>query len=380
MKWKRMAAAVLAASILTGSALAADALPAKNGQTAKTAPIVLETQGSFAIGGTTVSHDGTYSDKHFLEPQGQKAFGDHAYVFYQVPVQAKKYPIVFQHGGAQSKRTWETTPDGREGFQNIFLRKGYSVYLLDQPRIGEAGLATVPDNGANPYASNPMYADKALYMLSRVGTFKGDQPIPFQNAAVPKDAASYDQFQRTWTPYEGQLDDDVSADALAKLFDKIGPAILVTHSMGGTVGWRTPFRTDNVKAIVAFEPGGSPFLFPEGEVPAVEVPVYAPVAAQAKAVPLADFMKLTKIPIILYYGDNIADKPTSEVGPDKWRSEFDMAKKFVAAVNRHGGHATIVHLPDIGIKGNTHFLMADLNNQQIADLMANWLHEQGLDK
>lgn len=376
--WKKMAAAVLAASILTGTAWAADtaAVPA---QTAAQKPIVLETQGSFAIGGTAVKHDGTYSDQHFLEPQGQKAYGDHAYVFYQIPVQAKKYPIVFQHGGAQSKRTWETTPDGREGFQNIFLRKGYSVYLLDQPRIGEAGLATVPDNGANPYASNPMYADKALYQLCRVGTFDGDRPVPFKNTAFPKDVASYDQFQRTWTPYEGQLDDDVSADALAKLFDKIGPAVLVTHSMGGTVGWRTPFRTDNVKAIVAFEPGGSPFLFPEGEVPQAEIPVYAPVAAQAKAVPLKDFMKLTKIPIILYYGDNIADKPSKQVGPDKWRSEFDMAKKFVAAVNRHGGHAEIVHLPDIGIKGNTHFLMSDLNNQQIADLMANWLHKQGVD-
>lgn len=376
--WKKMAAAVLAASILTGTAWAADtaAVPA---QTAAQKPIVLKTQGSFAIGGTAVKHDGTYSDQHFLEPQGQKAYGDHAYVFYQIPAQAKKYPIVFQHGGAQSKRTWETTPDGREGFQNIFLRKGYSVYLLDQPRIGEAGLATVPDNGANPYASNPMYADKALYQLCRVGTFDGDRPVPFKNTAFPKDAASYDQFQRTWTPYEGQLDDDVSADALAKLFDKIGPAVLVTHSMGGTVGWRTPFLTDNVKAIVAFEPGGSPFLFPEGEVPQAEIPVYAPVAAQAKAVPLKDFMKLTKIPIILYYGDNIADKPSKQVGPDKWRSEFDMAKKFVAAVNRHGGHAEIVHLPDIGIKGNTHFLMSDLNNQQIADLMANWLHKQGVD-
>lgn len=376
--WKKMAAAVLASSILTGTAWAADtaSVPAR---TAAQKPIVLETQGSFAIGGTAVKHDGTYSDQHFLEPQGQKAYGDHAYVFYQIPVQAKKYPIVFQHGGAQSKRTWETTPDGREGFQNIFLRKGYSVYLLDQPRIGEAGLATVSDNGANPYASNPMYADKALYQLCRVGTFDGDQPVPFKNTAFPKDAASYDQFQRTWTPYEGQLDDDVSADALAKLFDKIGPAVLFTHSMGGTVGWRTPFRTDNVKAIVAFEPGGSPFLFPEGEVPQAEIPVYAPVAAQAKAVPLKDFMKLTKIPIILYYGDNIADKPSKQVGPDKWRSEFDMAKKFVAVVNRHGGHAEIVHLPDIGIKGNTHFLMSDLNNQQIADLMANWLHKQGLD-
>lgn len=373
-----MAAAVLAASILTGAAWAADtaSVPAR---TAAQKPIVLETQGSFAIGGTAVKHDGIYSDQHFLEPQGQKAYGDHAYVFYQIPAQAKKYPIVFQHGGAQSKRTWETTPDGREGFQNIFLRKGYSVYLLDQPRIGEAGLATAPDNGTNPYASNPMYADKALYQLCRVGTFDGDRPVPFKNTAFPKDAVSYDQFQRTWTPYEGQLDDDVSADALAKLFDKIGPAVLVTHSMGGTVGWRTPFRTDNVKAIVAFEPGGSPFLFPEGEVPQAEIPVYAPVAAQAKAVPLKDFMKLTKIPIILYYGDNIADKPSKQVGPDKWRSEFDMAKKFVAAVNRHGGHAEIVHLPDIGIKGNTHFLMSDLNNQQIADLMANWLHKQGVD-
>lgn len=116
-----MAAAVLAASILTGAAWAADtaAVPAR---TAAQKPIVLETQGSFAIGGTAVKHDGTYSDQHFLEPQGQKAYGDHAYVFYQIPAQAKKYPIVFQHGGAQSKRTWETTPDGREGFQNIFLQ------------------------------------------------------------------------------------------------------------------------------------------------------------------------------------------------------------------------------------------------------------------
>ena len=55
-----------------------------------------------------------------------------------------------------------------------------------------------------------------------------------------------------------------------------------------------------------------------------------------------------------------------------------MAKKFVAAVNRHGGDATLVHLPDIGIKGNTHFLMADKNNLDIAALMEEWLKEKGL--
>ncbi|MBR1860187.1 MAG: hypothetical protein IJ797_11920 [Selenomonadaceae bacterium] len=87
-------------------------------------PILLETQGSFAIGGTTVTHSGTFSMEHFLSPEGQTAYGDHAYVFYQIPFKAKKYPLVFQHGAAQTKRTWETTPDGRDGFQNLFLKKG----------------------------------------------------------------------------------------------------------------------------------------------------------------------------------------------------------------------------------------------------------------
>jgi pimeloyl-ACP methyl ester carboxylesterase len=197
-------------------------------------------------------------------------------------------------------------------------------------------------------------------------------------AAVPKDEASYDQFQRTWTPYEGQLDNNLNAEALGKLLDEIGPSVVVTHSMGGTIGWRVPIRTKNVKAIVAFEPGGTPFLFPEGEVPEALSTAYAPVVAAAEAVPLKDFLALTKMPVILYYGDNIATAPSKEIGPDKWRSEMDMAKEFVDAVNRHGGDATLVHLPDIGIKGNTHFLMSDTNNQEIADLMEKWLEEKGL--
>lgn len=49
-------------------------------------------------------------------------------------------------------------------------------------------------------------------------------------------------------------------------------------------------------------------------------------------------------------------------------------------MNRHGGDATLVHLPDIGIKGNTHFLMSDLNNQQVAEQMEKWLEQKGLAK
>lgn len=338
-------------------------------------PLVLRTQGSFTVGGGTLTHEGSFSREHFLEPQGQTAYGDHAYIFYQIPVDAKKYPIVFQHGGAQTKRTWESTLDGRDGFQNIFLRKGYSVYLVDQPRMGEAGLALKADSGKNPYAANPLYADKTLYELCRIGVY----PNQFQISQFPKGKAALDAFQRSWTTYSGELDDELNAKALSALFEKIGHAILFTHSMGGTIGWRTPILTDKVKAIVAFEPGGTPFIFPEGEVPEALPTTYAPVIATAKAVPLKDFEKLAQVPMLLLYGDNIAEKSSKEIGPDKWRSELDMAKKFVAAVNRHGGKAELIHLPDIGIRGNTHFLMSDLNNKEIADLTQKWLKQKQLD-
>lgn len=91
-------------------------------------------------------------------------------------------------------------------------------------------------------------------------------------------------------------------------------------------------------------------------------------------------MQLTKISIVIYYGDNIAENYTDEWNKDSWRIRLDMAHKFAAAVNRHGGDCTVVHLPEIGVTGNTHFPFSDLNNVQIADLMQNWLHEKGLDE
>ncbi len=91
--------------------------------------------------------------------------------------------------------------------------------------------------------------------MSRVGNELG----VFKNSQFPDNPASIEAFQRSWNPYSGELDNDLNAKSLAQLFEKIGQGILITHSMGGTIGWRTPFYTDNVKAIVAYEPGGTPF-------------------------------------------------------------------------------------------------------------------------
>lgn len=335
-------------------------------------------QGSFTVGGSYVTHKGSFSQSRFTSPEGQRAYGDFAYVNYQIPVSSKRYPLIFQHGGAQSKRTWESTVDGREGFNNLFLRKGYTVYLVDQPRSGESNLSTKALSPDTPWASNPMYGDKTFYILSRVGHFD-QQGNPVPNAQFPAGADNYQAFQQSWSVGSGPLDNDLNADVLAKLVDKTQGAILVTHSMGGTVGWRTVLRTDNVKAVVAYEPGGTPFIFPENEMPKITKARFEHLSATAMGVPMNEFLKLTKIPIVLYYGDYIK-LGSDNVGEDKWGTEFAMAKQFVETINRHGGDAALIHLPEIGIKGNSHFLMGEKNNRQLADLMEEWLKEKGLDQ
>lgn len=331
----------------------------------KQEPLTIQEQGSFAVGGTVSSTPGTF-DNNAPTSAGQTLHGDHAYVFYQIPPNPKPLPIVMLHGAFQSARSWETTPDGREGFQNIFLRRGYPVYLIDQPRRGRAGNSTVAT------AIEPTPYDQLFFDQFRIGKW----PNYFGNVQFSRDPAALDQFFRSVTPNTGPFDANVISDAMSALFDKTGPGILFTHSQAGGPGWLTAIKNPNVKAIVALEPG-SGFIFPEGEVPA-DMPSAAG-TLKGEAVPVAEFEKLTKLPIAIYYGDNFPTEPTAERGQDNWRVRLAMAKLWVDAVNKHGGSATLIHLPDIGIKGGTHFLMSDLNNVEIADQISKFLAERKLD-
>jgi hypothetical protein len=329
-------------------------------------PIVIQEQGSFAVGGTVITNPGTF-DPIKRTPEGQTFRGDHAYVFYQIPVKAKKLPLVFWHGIGQFSKTWETTPDGREGYQNIFLRRGFGVYLLDQPRRGNAGRSTV-EGTISPIPDEQMW----------FGTFRvGVWPNYFPGVQFSKDQEALNQYFRSMVPNVGPIDINVNVDAVSVLASKIGPTILVTHSHSGGMGWLTAIKNSNVRAIVSYEPG-SGFVFPEGEVPAPIESSAGPL--QATGISKADFLKLTKIPIIIYYGDNIPAKPDPNPGIDGWRARLEMARKWRDAVNAAGGDVTVVHLPEIGIKGNTHFPFSDLNNIEIADLMSKWLKEKGMDK
>lgn len=331
----------------------------------KPAPLLIQEQGSFAVGGTVMTNPGTY-DPATQATDGQTFSGDHAYVSYQIPVDARSLPIVFLHGGGQFSKTWGTTPDGREGFQNIFLRRGFPVYLVDQPRRGDAGRST------QPVTIKPVHDEQRHFDHFRVGVW----PNYFPGVQFPRGPEALNQYFRQMTPDTGPFDLEVVSDALAALFDKIGPAILVTHSQSGGSGWLTAIKSQNVRAIVSFEPGSN-FAFPEGEVPPPMPAATAPL--EALGVPASDFAKLAKIPIILFYGDNIAEQPTPQKPQDHWRVRLAMARLWVNAVNKLQGDATVVHLPKLGIRGNTHFAFSDLNNLEIADLMSSFLQQKRLD-
>lgn len=170
------------------------------------------------------------------------------------------------------------------------------------------------------------------------------------------------------------------AETVGKLFDMTGPGILMTHSRSGQYGWATTMeRPDFVKAVVAYEPGH--YIFPEGEIPE-DIPrgELHVSAMDTPTVPVAEFEKLTRMPILIVFGDNIATDISNVYNSEVWRASSLRGRQFVEAVNRHGGDARIVFLPELGIRGNTHVPFADLNNIQVADHLESWLHEKGLDK
>lgn len=340
-------------------ALASNTISSQNMKKKK--PLIIEKQGAFSAGGTVIKSEGTYDAlKPWNEQQGgQTRHGDHADVFYQIPEKHKQKSMIFLHGYGQSRRSWQTTADGREGFSDIFLRKGYSVYLVDQPGRGDAGQTT------KSAQVNAVPDDQTWFTQFRIGLY----PNFNEGVQFPKDEKSLDNFFRMMTPNTGNVDEETIVNSLSAVFDQSGDGILFTHSAGGVPGWKTAIKNTHVKAIVAIEPGG--FTFPEGEVPKEN--------RAGKGIPMHEFMKLTKIPIVVYFGDYIPKEETNAASLNFWRNVLATAKQWAKVVNHYGGDVTIVYLPEIGIKGNTHFIMSDLNNQEIATILNAWLHQKGLD-
>ena len=347
------AAIALALAICTAPTLAS----------ADDAPITLSKMGAFAFGGTTI-HDAKGGTQHC----------DHGYAQFQIPVQPRQYPIVFWHSA--STVTWESTPDGRDGYQSIFLRRGFPVYIIDLPRQGRAG------NGCGELTYKPTAGlDQYTFDGWRFGSWSPPEAPKFNpGIQVPTDNPEWlDQVLRARYPEsEGDDANARNAGAVNSLLNKIGDAILVTHSGSGVMGFYTATQSDRIKALEAYEP--SFFVFPPGKRPE---PIIAGFNNKPQDAGLevteAEFAKLKNVKMQLVFGDYIPTESSKARGPERRRISLAYARKFVELVNQIGGDAEIVYLPEKGIKGNTHLLMLDLNNVQVADVFSDFLSRKGLD-
>ncbi|HUQ52890.1 MAG TPA: alpha/beta fold hydrolase [Gammaproteobacteria bacterium] len=315
--------------------------------TAQSSPLTIEKQGAFAIGGTVLGD----ADSSSLRC-------DHGVVEFQIPPNARSVNLLLWHSA--SAVAWQQRWDGGEGFQTIFVRRGFPVYLWDGPRVGRAnwGCATTtyePGVGR----------DQQNFVAWRFGAAFPDW---FDGVQFPSnDAEAWNQAMRArYQEFDTIENAQLETDAAAVLADKIGPTVALTNSAGGLRALLTAMKSDNIVGIVAYENVG--YVYPTGEAPDVEPGPFGPVE-----VPLEQFRKLTRIPMQMVWGDN-TDKS------DRYRPTVEESRRWVELVNKHGGKAEILLLPDAGLHGNTHIPFADLNNVAVADLLSKYLAAHGLDK
>jgi len=300
----------------------------------------------------------------------------------------RPYPLVMFHGAGQTATNWLATPDGRMGWAEYFVGEGYTVYLVDQPARGRSAWQPGIDGEMMTFnapqqewlftasADDPRWPQAKLHTQWPGSGHRGD-PV-------------FDAFQASQVPF---LADQVETQRLAQaagaaLLDRIGPAVLMTHSQSGTFGWIiAEARPSLVRAIVALEPAGPPFentiLFGgEGRVWGVaDLPLtYDPPAASREALDIEleaepdhpDLIRCRRQKAPARRLVNLADKPVLIVtGEASYHAVYDHCT--AQYLGEAGVPVTFVRLEDRGIRGNGHMLMLEKNNLEIAALIADWL-------
>ncbi len=319
-------------------------------------PLTIAEQGSFFVGGETKTSSELSSNPR--GPGGGEP-GDitinQMYVQYQKPLNADRHvPVVMVHGCCLSSKTWETTPDGRMGWNEYFVRKGRSVYLADQSSRARSGFDATKINavklGKAPSSALPdifMASHQTSWVLFRFGPEFNkafpDEQFPVQAAdelykqMIPDLNGFLPTPNPTWTN-------------MANLAVQLHGAVLMGHSESGFFPEEAAMiNPAGVRGIISIEMGCTTTLKPE------------------------QLSTLAKIPILIMFGDHLGDLPGRLAG--MWPANFDSCNKFVKQVSDAGGDAEMMDLPKMGIKGNSHMLMQDKNNLQLADLILKWIDD-----
>jgi pimeloyl-ACP methyl ester carboxylesterase len=309
-------------------------------------PLELQDEGVFYVNGHVT--ETSFSGQAGAEGPGE-IMTDQMYVQYRIPKTVSGLPIIMVHGSGHTGVTYETTPDGREGWATYFTRRGFPVYVVDHVGRGRSSFDPSVINRAkqesNPglLPSVPLFTRERAYTNFRFGPTYG---TPYPGGQFP--LAAQDQYfaqlvPNTETTLPGGGANTVKA--LAALVDKIGPAMVMVHSQSGGYGLElVRQRADKVKALIIVEGACGPLS--------------------------ADDVKksFSKVATLMVWGDHTVG--TDNPNGDERRK---ICNQSIEAINAAGGAAKFLDLPANGLKGNSHMMMMEKNNLQIADLIIGWL-------
>jgi pimeloyl-ACP methyl ester carboxylesterase len=266
------------------------------------------------------------------------------YVQYFIPSQPRGHvPLLLWHGGGMTGVNYEKTPDGRDGWLNAFLRLGWAVYNSDAVERGRSGWPALPES---PWSTEPvlMPLEHAVsrFRLAQQGGSAADGDADGVSQFPLGDLAQFGkQLSPRWTSTDAP-----TLDAYRQLLKRVGPAVIVAHSQGGTFAIQAARELPElVRAVVLVEPANP-------EVDAATADMHG-------------------IPLLMIYGDGIEHDA-------RWPRIRQKGSVFADAVTQAGGSVDVLDLPDVGIYGNTHMLMMDFNNLDIAALINTWLTKRGL--
>jgi pimeloyl-ACP methyl ester carboxylesterase len=340
-------------------------------------------RGYFYVGGKYVGEPG----KEIM--QGQ------IYVEVLAPKDVRRpYPLVLIHGAAQTATNWMGTPDGRKGWAEYFVEQGYIVYMIDQPMRGRS--AWHPGDGA----TRMFTAKQEQFQFTAIET-DGNWPQAKKHTQWPGDGPNkgkkgdpiFDAFYATQveTVIAAEETQRRNQDAGAALLDKIGPAIVLTHSQSGPYGWLiADARPQLTKAVIAIEPAGPPFegtIIATGKARAfgpTDIPItYDPpvkdaseIAVERQAEPdgpdlFACWMQKAPARQLV----NLKNIPMMVMAAEaSYHQVYDhCTAKYL---NQAGVKTEYIRLQDKGIRGNGHMVMIEKNNLDIARMLDQWVQQR----
>ncbi len=319
-------------------------------------PLVLKAQGSFFVGGEKVEQ--TTGELGDLGPGGHITVNQ-MYVRYMVPQGGDgNVPLVMVHGATLTGKSWETTPDGRVGWDEYFVRKGHPVYVPDQVGRGRSGFNQAAFNNARAGAAPPTglprwirFSDEVVWPNFRFGSKPG---APYPDSQFP--VAAVDELSKQGVPdvsFGGVPTPNPTLKALSDLATELNGAVLMGHSQSGWFPLAAALLNPAMaKGLVLIEPGRCPADYTDDQI-----------------------KTLAAIPVLAVFGDH-RDTPTGIGIRPSWQLSFEGCQQLIARLKAAGGQAEMLDPAARGIKGNSHMIMQDKNHLQIADLILKWIDER----